>query len=146
MAHNDGARCVGRRRAALLGLSALSGCTLIDQRTFNPDAGQPPVRPAPPAPPLPLAPPEAGPPPLLSIRVPTPPDLRATIARAVAAARARKRDVVFDVVEITPGTSAGPDAAEIARIIVAQGVPATRVVLSARPVPDVAREVRVFVH
>ena len=65
---------------------------------------------------------------------------------AVAAARARKRDVVFDVVEITPGTAAGSEAAEIAQIIVAQGVPAARVNLSARPVPDVAREVRVFVH
>lgn len=137
---------VETRRAILLALAGLSGCTLVDQRTFNPDAGRPPVRPKPPAPPAPLAPAEPGPPPLLSIRLPAPADLQATIARSVAAARARKRDVVFDVVEFTPGTSAGGEAAEIAEFIVAQGVPPARVHLSARPIPDIAREVRVFVH
>ena len=140
------AQTVKTRRAAMLLLAGLSGCTLIDQRTFNPQAGLPPVRPTPPPPPLPLAPPEPGAPPLLSIRLPGPSDLRATVAKAVASARARKRDVVFDVVEITPGTGAGPEAAEIARIIVGQGVPAARVNLSARPVANVAHEVRVFVH
>lgn len=137
---------VETRRAILLALAGLSGCTLVDQRTFNSDAGRPPVRPKPPAPPAPLAPPEPGPPPLLSIRLPAPADLPATIARSVAAARARKRDVVFNVVEFTPGTSAGREAAEIAELIVAQGVPAARVHLSARPIPDISREVRVFVH
>ena len=140
------AQTVETRRAVLLALAGLSGCTLVDQRTFNPDAGRPPVHPKPPAPPPPLAPPEPGPPPLLSVRLPASADLRATIARSVAAARARKRDVVFDVVEITPGTSAGREAAEIADLIVAQGIPAARVRLSARPIADVAREVRVFVH
>lgn len=140
------AQTVETRRAVLLMLAGLSGCTLVDQRTFNPDAGRPPIHPKPPAAPAPLAPPEPGPPPLLSIRLPASADLRATIARSVAAARARKRDVVFDVVEITPGTSAGREAAEIADLIVGQGVPAARVKLSARPIPDVAREVRVFVH
>lgn len=140
------AQTVTTRRAALLGLAGLSGCTLIDQRTFNPAAGQPPVHATVPAPPLPLAPPEPGAPPLLSIRLPVPPDWRSTVAKAVAAARARKRDVAFDVVEITAGTTAGPEAASIADIIVAQGVPASRVNLSARPIPNVAHEVRVFVH
>lgn len=140
------AHTVETRRAVLLMLAGLSGCTLVDQRTFNPDAGRAPARPKPPAPLAPLAPPEPGPPPLLSIRLPTQADLRSTLARSVTAARARKRDVVFDVVEITPGTSAGVEAAEIAQLIVAQGVPAARVRLSARPIPDVAREVRVFVH
>lgn len=140
------AQTVETRRAVLLLLAGLSGCTLVDQRTFNPDAGRPPVRPRPPAPPAPLAPPEPGPPPLISIRLPAPPDLRVTLARSVAAARSRKRDVVFDIVEITPGTTAGAEAAEIAQLIVAQGVPPARVRLSARPIPDVAREVRVFVH
>ncbi len=140
------AQIVGTRRAVMLGLAGLSGCTLIDQRTFNPQAGLPPVRPTPPKPPLPLAPPEPGAPPLLSVRLPGPPDLRAVIARAVASARARKRDVAFDVVEIVPGPVAGAEAADIARIIVAQGVPAARVTLSARPIPNVAHEVRVFVH
>ena len=140
------AQTVTTRRATMLALAGLSGCTLVDQRTFNPQAGQPPPRPQAPAPPLPLAPPEPGPPPLLSIRLPGPPDLRSKIASAVAAARARKRDVVFDVVEITPAVAAGAEAADIARMIVAQGVPVARVNLSVRPVPNVAREVRVFVH
>ena len=140
------AQTVITRRAAILGLAGLSSCTLIDQRTFNPAAGQPPVHATAPAPPLPLAPPEPGAPPLLSIRLPGPSDLRSTVAKAVAAARARKRDVVFDVVEITSGTVAGAEAAEIARLVTAQGVPASRVNLSARPIPNVAHEVRVFVH
>ena len=142
------AQTVTTRRAVILASAGLSGCTLVDQRTFNPQAGMPPPRPTPPparaAPPL--APAEPGAPPLLSIRLPAPSDLQATIAKAVAAARARKRDVLFDVVEFTPGTVAGSEAAEIARIIVAQGVPAARVNLSARPIPNVAHEVRVFVH
>ena len=140
------AQTVRTRRAVMLALVAVSGCALVDQRTFNPQAGMPPVHPTPPKPPPALAPAEPGSPPLLSIRLPAPTDLRATVAKAVAAARARKRDVVFDVVEITPGTAAGSEAAEIAQIIVAQGVPAARVNLSARPIANVAHEVRVFVH
>lgn len=134
------------RRAALLGLVALSGCTLIDQRFFDPEAGRQPVHPKPPIPPARPAPPLPGPPPLLSVRLPAPPELRADIARAVAAARARKPDVVFDVTEITPGTQAGPEAVEVAAMIVRQGVPANRVNLSARPIPGAAHEIRVFVH
>lgn len=140
------AHTLSTRRAAMLALAGLSGCTLVDQRTFDPQAGLPPARPTPPPPPLPLAPPEPGAPPLLSIRLPAPSDLRATLVKAVAAARARKRDVAFDVVEITSGTAAGAEAAQIAQIIVAQGVPPARVSLSARPIPNVAHEVRVFVH
>ncbi len=140
------AQTIKTRRAAMLALAGLSGCTLVDQRTFNPEAGMPPARPTAPPPPLPSAPPEPGAPPLLSIRLPGPPDLRTTVARAVAAARKRKRDVAFDVVEITPGPSVGSEAAEIAKMIAAQGVPASRINVSARPVPNVAREVRVFVH
>jgi hypothetical protein len=140
------AQTVKTRRAAMLALAGLSGCTLVDQRTFNPNAGLPPARPTAPPAPLPLAPAEPGAPPLLSVRLPGPPDLRATIARAVAAARQRKREVVFDVVEFTPGPAVGSEATDIAQMIVSQGVPASRVNLSARPVPNVAREVRVFVH
>jgi hypothetical protein len=129
----------------LLLAAGLSGCTLIDQRTFNPDAGKRPVLPKPPPPP---APPEPGPQALLTIRVPTTADLGGEVASAVAAARRRKPAVEFDVVEITPDAAAGAAAemGEVARIIVAQGVPAARVHLSARPVPNAAREVRVYVR
>lgn len=136
-----------RRRALLLGAGLLSGCTLIDQRTFDPDAGKRPDVPKLPAPPAAL-PPEAGPPPLLIIRLPTSGDLRGGIAKAVAAARQRKPSVVFDVVEITGdgGADVGAEAAEVAQIIIAQGVPAARVHLAARPVPNGPHEVRVFVR
>lgn len=144
------AQLLRTRRTALLALASLSGCTLIDQRTFDPTAGIPPVRPKPPAPPTPLAPPLPGPPPLLSVRLPVqgglPPGLRADIVRAVTASRARKATVAFDVVEITPGTQAGTEAAAVGQMIVAQGVPAARVSLSARPIPGVAHEIRLFVH
>lgn len=135
------------RRALLLALAALPGCSLVDQTTFNPNAGKRPDIPTPPAPP-PGPAPEPGPPALLSIRVPITGDLRPDIAKAVAAARSRKPDVVFEVVEITPGTGTGvgADAAEVARLIIAQGIPASRVHLAARPVPNAAREVRVYVR
>ena len=73
-------------------------------------------------------------------------------AKAVAAARARKATVVFDVVEITAPSSGadipiGNDAVTVARAIEAQGVPATRVNLLARPEADaVPREVRVYIR
>ncbi len=145
------AQLFGGRRAVLVALAGplcglLSGCTLIDQRFFDADAGKPPVRPLPPTPPPPLAPPLEGPPPLLSIRLPVPPDARDSIRRAVAAARARKATVVFDVVEITPGTQAGPEAADVAQTIVSASIPAARVNLSARPLAGVAHEIRIFVR
>ncbi len=116
-----------RRRALLLIAGALPGCTLIDQRTFNPDAGKRPEMPKAPTPQAP-APPEPGPPPLLTIRLPTTADLRADIAKAVADARQRKPTVVFDVVEVSGEASAtvGAEAEEVARLITAQGVPASR--------------------
>ena len=138
---------IATRRGTLVALAGLSGCTLIDQTTFNPDAGKRPVVPRPPPPPLPPAP-ELGAPALLSIRLPTTANLRSDIAKAVAAARARKRDVVFEVVELAPAgiTSAGSEATEVARLITAQGVPAARVHLAVRPVTNAAREVRVYVR
>jgi hypothetical protein len=135
------------RRAALMLVGALPGCTLIDQRTFDKNAGKPPVVPVPAAAPVP-PPPEPGPPPLMTIRLPTTANLRGDIAQAVAAARARKPDVVFEVVQITSGAgeAVGEEAAEVARLIIADGVPPGRVHLAARPVPNVEGEVRVYVH
>lgn len=139
-----------RPAAALALLGLLAGCTLIDQRTFNPDADRAPTRPSPPAPP---APPPIGPPPLLTIAPDTPAEqYSAALLQAVAAARARKADVVFDVVELQrpetpPDTPLGAGAATVARLIVAQGIPATRVRLVARPdalAPP--REIRVYVR
>ena len=133
-------------RWLLLSLLLLPGCKLIDQTTFDPQAGKRPAIVPPPAPPpVPAADPAA----LITVRYPQTADLRADVAKAVAAARARKPDVAFEVVEITgagPTADTGADAAEVARLITAQGVPASRVRLAVRPMPGAAREVRVYVR
>jgi hypothetical protein len=118
----------------------LGGCHILDQRDL-PQAlgGAPPVPPAP----APLPPPPAGPPPLVTIRPAAGVDYLPPLREAVAAARARKPDVQFDVVAAVPAAGA-PDAqiaaahagtaaaAEVARAIVGLGVPASQVRLSAR--------------
>lgn len=131
----------------LLALAVLPGCSLVDQRTFNPQAGVRPVVASAPAAPAAVAA-LPGPPPLLTIVVPPPATLRDDIGTAVAAARRRKPGVVFDVVEITPdgGAGVGGEAAGVARLIAAQGVPSERVHLAARAAPGGQREVRVYVR
>jgi len=132
-------------------LALLCGCTLVDQNTFRPGAGAAPV-----VPPAPAAAVAAtafpGPPPLLILQ----PGQAGTdsVRNAVAAARARKAGVEFDVVAILPGAPteeatrrATLDAAEVARGIVAQGVSPSRVRVLARPEPTATvRDVRVYVR
>lgn len=133
--------------ASLLVGALASGCTLIDQRTFDASAGQPPLAPklAPPAPP-------SAAPPALVVIGPDETGYAVPLARAVAQARARKPDVVFDVVEIQPPDAAasaqlGAKAADVARAIAQAGVPEARIRLVARPDPLArAGEVRVFVR
>lgn len=139
---------------ALLLSGVLSGCTLVDQNTFYADASTAPAIPQPPAPTA-TAPMPAGPPPLLLIS----PGARSAdyaepLRKAVASARARKSGVVFDVVEMQPPNAVadadatfGAEATEVARAIVAAGVPPVQVRLDARP--DAAappRQVRVYVR
>ena len=125
----------------------LGGCTLIDQNTFNPNASAAPV-----IPPAPVVPPPAptppGPPPLLTLRMAQAGDYADALRKAVALARARKPGVLFDVVQIVGAEPAPPDdAAAVARAIVAQGIPASRVRLLARPEAGApGREVRVYVR
>lgn len=134
----------------LLALVLLPGCKLIDQNTFNPAAGAVPV--IPPAPLVAAAVP-SGPPPLLVIRPGEPAD--AAIRGAVAAARQRKPDVLFDVVAMVPDGPTGDDqaaaasteAGAVARIVSAQGVPSRQVRLLARPEAGLTnREVRIYVR
>ena len=129
----------------------LPGCTLIDQNTFRPGAGAPPVIPA--APPTPVAAGAfPGPPPLLILPAGQPGT--DAVRSAVAAARARKPSVKFDVVAILPGTSTDDatrratfGAADVARGIVAQGVPQSRVRVLARPEPTATvGDVRIYVR
>ncbi len=136
--------------ALILALASgpLPGCTLIDQTTFNPEAGKPPV--IPPAPAPAVAPP--GPPPLLVIGTAGSPADNAALRRAVIAARARKPGVVFNVVEVQPpgarpDASFGQAAARVAAAIVAQGIAAERVRLVLRPEADAPPgQVRVYVQ
>lgn len=131
---------------ALALLLLLGGCTLIDQTTFDSKAAQAPV--IPPAPPAPPGPPPG--PPALVVIAPGAADYRASLDRAVAAARARKPDVVFNVVEVQAADAAlpaGTDAEAVARAIVADGVAPARVRLVARPeAGGRAREIRVYVQ
>lgn len=137
-------RTLALRTSALLLL--LGGCTLIDQTTFDPKAAQAPV--IPPAPPAPPGPPPG--PPALVVIAPGATDYRASLDRAVMAARARKPDVVFNVVEVQAADAVvpvGTDAVAVARAIVADGVLPDRVRLVARPeAGGRAREIRVYVQ
>ena len=133
---------------ALVATLLIGGCALVDQTTFNPEAGR---RPTIPQAAVPAAvPPQPGPPALLTVRFPASGDVDADVAKAVAAAKARKPNVVFEVVEIAgpqPGATVGADAATVARMIETHGVPAARVRLSARPTPNPpGREVQVYVR
>lgn len=137
---------------ALLVAGLLGGCTLIDQNTFNPNAGAAPVIPAAPVAAV-VAPAPSGPQPLLVISPNAGlADYAGPLRKAVASARARKAAVVFDVVEMErPDLAAdavlGAAAAGVARAIVAEGVPPGRVRLDARPdASAVAKEVRVYVR
>ena len=139
------------RTVALLCSTLLVGCTLIDQRTFNPRAGFPATMPTTPGPPPVL--------PFLTIDLSTAhPDYAAALNQAVAEAVGRKPNVEFDVVSVVPGTGTPAqqvaaatgitgDAREIARAINADGVDDDRIHLSARADSGVrTRQVQIFVH
>ena len=129
-------------------LVALGGCTLVDQNTFDPHARDAPVIPPAPV----VAAPIPGPPPLVVITSADPASYTTALRQAVAAARARKPDVTFDVVEVQPPDTVGDvpigeEAAAVARVIVGAGIQPLRVRLVARPVAGgTPKEVRVYVH
>ena len=138
------------RTLVLLCSIPLLGCTLIDQRTFDPQAGMPAKPPATPGPPPVL--------PLVTIDLSRPdPNYTTALHQAVEDAVSRKPDVQFDVVSVVPatGTPAQQIAAatgitgsarEIARAINADGVDDDRIHLSARADSVPNRQVQVFVH
>jgi hypothetical protein len=107
------------RPSIILSLSglclALTGCHLIDQRDFDPQAGAKPVLPAA-KPPLPL------PPSAVTIRYTTPePQYREAVAALVQKAIARKRDVLFTVTTLVPPASGAKAQAEAASAAAASG-------------------------
>ena len=140
-----------RTAAAAICCIAFAGCTLVDQRTFNPRAGLVRTVPAP-----------AGPEaivPLLTIDLSAArPEYGAALSQAVNEAVSRKPDVTFEVVSVVPAagtpaeqvataTGITADARDIARAINAAGVDDGRIHLSARADPGVStRQVQVFVR
>ncbi len=139
------------RRTATLLCCLLAGCTLVDQRTFDPQAGIVKTVPLPPGP--------AAIVPLLTIDLAKAnPDYRAALDQAVAEAVSRKPDVAFEVVSVVPATGTPAeqvaaatgitgDARDIARAINAAGVDDGRIHLSARADPAArTRQVQVFVR
>jgi hypothetical protein len=129
----------------------LAACTLIDQRTFNPNAGVMTK--------VAVAPGPAPIPPLVVVDFAKPnPDYEAALLRAVNDAVGRKPDVQFDVVTVVPATGTiaqqaaaatglVPDAREVARAINRDGVDDDRIHLTARTDASVAtRQVQVFVR
>ena len=142
---------------ALVLLAVLGGCTLIDQRTFNPEAGAPPIVPKPP---VPAPQPDRtldGAVPFVGFRIGHDTGYEPAIAQAVTVALARKRDAQFTVLTaVPPGTAdteaaavaaVAPEAARVASLIIRRGVPAARVQLQARSEPNLAApELRVYVR
>jgi hypothetical protein len=137
------------RPSQLALLLLLGGCTLIDQRTFNPRAGL-----GPPVPPVP-----GPPPPLISVDFGKPnPVYEAPLRHAVEEALARKATVAFDVTIVVPATgtiaeqadaaaSIRADARDVAGIIADEGVDTDRIHLLARAESGiVGRQVQVYVH
>lgn len=135
----------------LAAATVLAGCTLVDQRTFNPDAGRPPAIATPPGPP-PVVP-------LVTIDFDKAAvEYRQPLTQAVQQALARKQSAEFDVVTVVPATGTPdqqvaaataitPDARSVARAINASGVDDSHIHLSARAEPGVSsRQVQVFVH
>ncbi|WP_252347448.1 hypothetical protein [Gluconobacter sp. P5H9_d] len=82
----------------LLATPLLAGCKLVDQRTFNPQAGKPPQPYIPPPPPAPKAKP-----PFLQIEGGTPEsEYGPVVDQAVKSALARKENVLFIVRLLVP--------------------------------------------
>ncbi len=144
---------MARSLSLLLALTVLTGgCTLIDQRTFNPRAGLG-------LPDPPTITPAGPPPPLITMDFEKPNTVyEAQLREVVDKALSRKPGVVFDVVTVVPETgtpaqqadaaiSIRADAREVARIIADQGASPDQVHMLARAEPKAAgRQVQVYVH
>lgn len=134
----------------LTGLS-LTGCKLIDQRTFAPAPEAQRTQPA--------LPPTDQRTPLVTIGYDNPdPPYHEMLGYAVHAAEARDAAVQYDVFAVVPAKgspaqqvqdagAAQQDAVGVMKSIMALGVPATRIHLGVRADPAIAvNQVRVYVH
>jgi hypothetical protein len=130
--------------AATAGLLALTGCHLVDQRTFDRHAG---AKPQPPAAKVVAT---HGPQPLLTITYDNPdPDYARPLANAVQRALAVKPDVLFTVQILVP-PSGPPDAqarAEIEEAMVADGADQGQIEMAVKGDASVkTKDVRIYVH
>ncbi len=124
---------------ALLGLA---GCGLIDQRTFDPQAG---IKPVPPKPVLAPLPPGA--PPLVTIDFTRgAPPYQEAVANALRMALARRSDAIFTVETLVPVTGSpeaqadearagAATARQVAEIIVGAGADPGQIELTVRADP-----------
>jgi hypothetical protein len=139
--------------AATAGLLALTGCHLVDQRTFDRHAG---AKPQPPAAKVVAT---HGPQPLLTITYDNPdPDYARPLANAVQRALAVKPDVLFTVQILVP-PSGPPDAQaraeiaaaatgrEIEEAMVADGADQGQIEMAVKGDASVkTKDVRIYVH
>ena len=115
------------RRRILVFAGLLSGCKMIDQRTFDPQAGRAPEKASLPA--LVATPPKpaSGPQPLVTIPLEPPTDYDGALHDAVAAAFARNRRSFEVRAVVAPdagdarNTAVSDAAGRVARLITAQG-------------------------
>jgi hypothetical protein len=139
----------------LLAALALTGCKLVDQRTFDPSAGRPPPPPVLPQRPAPLPVP-----PLATVVAGSPADdWKPALVEIARAALARKPNVLFRVISRVPAAG-DPDAQAralqgvatgtgqaVADALVSAGVPAGQIELTGRSDPGVRQpDVQVFVR
>ncbi len=139
------------RLTCLCLVATLTSCHLIDQRDFDPHAGDPPKPPAAKLPP-------PGPGAIVTIKYAGEPDYAASLAQSVHRALAVKPDVLFTVQTLVPqaDTPAAQAAAlqdasatgrEIAEAIIANGADEGQVEQAVRTDPSLHdKEVQVFVR
>jgi hypothetical protein len=144
-----------RSHALILCCVLLAGCKLVDQRTFDRNAGRPPVPPPPPA--------ASGPepiPPLYVVHAGLPPeDWKPDLRDAARDALARKPNVLFTVESVAPPSpSPAAQAASlqattaelgrpVAEALAGDGAPRAQIEMTAAIDPRAsAPEVRIYVH
>lgn len=144
------------RSSAILLCVLLTGCKLVDQRSFDHAAGRAPVPPVR----TQAAPGPAPIPPLFVVRADQPEEAwQADLRQAVGAALARKPNVLFTVESIAPAVSspaaqaaslraaATLDGLPVAEAITSDGAQPAQVEMTALSDPAArAPEVRVYVH
>lgn len=110
----------------------LSGCKLVDQKTFNAQAGKPPVPYIPPAPP---GPPPV--PPLVELVAGTPSaEWTAPVGQVVHKALARKPDILFVVkCLVPPGADPATDQQALVQLVQGDGQAVTQAIIKAGASP-----------